>query len=92
MYSLIYLPNGLDPDTEDEDSDVSDTELDELQESNNNDDLLIAQGDAVITGSADFTAKIWSLYSGECLYVRYSIQIQYLKISIFPLNKRYVFV
>ena len=69
----------MDPDTEDEDSDVSDTELDELQESNNNDDLLIAQGDAVITGSADFTAKIWSLYSGECLYVRYSLQIQYLK-------------
>ena len=75
MYSLIYLPNGLDPDTEDEDSEVSDTELDDeqLQDGNNNDDLLIAQGDAVITGSADFTAKIWSLYSGECLYVRYSL-------------------
>ena len=77
MYSLIFLPNGLDPDTEDEDSDVSDRELDDeelqQQESNNNDDLLIAQGDAVITGSADFTAKIWSLYSGECLYVRYSL-------------------
>ena len=82
MYSLIYLPNGLDPDTEDEESDVSDTELDTAEQANNsNDDLLIAQGDAVITGSADFTAKIWSLYSGECLYViKLKYSLKYIKL------------
>ena len=31
--------------------------------------MLIAQTDALVTGSADGTAKIWSLYSGECLFV-----------------------
>ena len=25
--------------------------------------------DLVITGSADGTAKVWSLYSGECIHV-----------------------
>ena len=46
-----------------------DEEKDNVEETNNADDLLITQGCAVITGSADFTAKIWSLYSGECLFV-----------------------
>ena len=31
--------------------------------------MQIAQTDALVTGSADGTAKIWSLYSGECLFV-----------------------
>ncbi len=33
-------------------------------------DELLHQGDLVITGGADTNAKIWSLYSGECLHVR----------------------
>ena len=40
-----------------------------VNKENTADDMLIAQMDAVITGSADGTAKIWSLYSGECLFV-----------------------
>ena len=69
---MIYLPGGLDPDTEDEIEDSDIEESDKIEENNNADEnLLITQGDAVITGSADFTAKIWSLYSGECLFVSF---------------------
>ena len=69
---MIYLPGGLEPDTEDELEDSEAENLEKVEESNNADEnLLITQSDAVITGSADFTAKIWSLYSGECLFVRF---------------------
>ena len=85
VYPLIYLPGGLEPDSDEECDEVAEAaEAAEAEAteasggggnngiSNKEDatqDMLIAQTDAVITGSADGTAKIWSLYSGECLFV-----------------------
>ena len=80
VYPLIFLPGGLEPDSEDEDEDTNDLELSHSRRPkpvhvpiNTDENLLIAQADAVVTASADATAKVWSLYSGECLHVGYAI-------------------
>ena len=62
VYPLIFLPGGLEPDTDDEDEESNAEQKDDVN-------LLINQMDLVITGSADATAKVWSLYSGECIHV-----------------------
>ncbi len=73
----MYLPGGLEPDSDDEEAEEeapAATSRPASAVAKSNGDVLIAQSDLVITGSADATAKIWSLYSGECLFVRSKIK------------------
>lgn len=58
VYPLIYLPYMGDEDDDDDNSDVSD-----------DDEEKIHPEDLLITGSADTSIKIWSLFNGECLEV-----------------------
>ena len=55
-----------------------DIENPEPKEEESDVDLLIAPNDLVITGSADATAKVWSVYSGECIHVSINIVIVFL--------------
>ena len=64
VYPLVFIPGGLD---ESDDEDEEEDNAGDLDKDDEN--LLLAQGDCVVTGSADTTAKVWSLYSGECLHV-----------------------
>ena len=71
IYPLIFLPGGLEPDTDEEEDDINNEASGQTDSKNKSTDvnLLISQMDLVITGSADATAKVWSLYSGECYHV-----------------------
>ena len=65
------MPGGLEPDTDEEEDDINNEASGQTDSKNKSTDvnLLISQMDLVITGSADATAKVWSLYSGECYHV-----------------------
>ena len=65
-------------DTESDIEEDEDIENPEPKEEESDVDLLIAPNDLVITGSADATAKVWSVYSGECIHVSINSQIWYL--------------
>ena len=78
VYPLIYLPGGMDEsDTESDIEEDEDIENPDPKEEESDVDLLIAPNDLVITGSADATAKVWSVYSGECIHVSINSQIWY---------------
>ncbi len=62
VYPLVYLPDMGDDDEEEEDEKEEEEEKDE-------NDVEIEPNDLLITGSADTSIKIWSLYSGECMNV-----------------------
>ena len=82
VYPLIYLPGGMDEsDTESDIEEDEDIENPDPKEEESDVDLLIAPNDLVITGSADATAKVWSVYSGECIHVSIKSQIWYLLFS-----------
>ena len=68
-------------DTESDIEEDEDIENPEPKEEDSDVDLLIAPNDLVITGSADATAKVWSVYSGECIHVSIKSQIWYLLFS-----------
>ena len=68
-------------DTESDIEEDEDIENPEPKEEDSDVDLLIAPNDLVITGSADATAKVWSVYSGECIHVSINSQIWYLLFS-----------
>ena len=54
MYPLVYVPYS--GATEDEDKETKDEEIDPK--------------DLLITGSADTSIKVWSMYNGECIKVK----------------------
>ena len=68
------MPGGLEPDTDEEEDDINNEASGQTDSKNKSTDvnLLISQMDLVITGSADATTKVWSLYSGECYHVSYN--------------------
>lgn len=72
---MVYLPKQEDEEDEEEnDEDNGDEEKEDdeeaaAEEGKKNDELIHPE-DLLITGSADTSIKIWSLYSGECLQVR----------------------
>ena len=61
VYPLIFVPHDINESVEGD-------EMDEATKEELKDDI-IHPNDIVITGSADATAKVWSLHSGECLHV-----------------------
>ena len=65
VYPLVYLPN-----MEDEDDDDDKAKKDGNGGEDDDKEEEIDPNDLLITGSADTSIKIWSLYSGECLQVK----------------------
>ncbi len=84
VYPLIYLPE-IDDDSDEDEDDEGGNRSKKRQESK--EEELISPDDLLITGSADTSIKIWSLYSGECLrvtlYVTDDVDRTYLKRSLF---------